>query len=55
MALEAENEVGNSSAGRASASLVNVGMFFLESPALHGYKTSNILVGNSKGVFYIEH
>jgi len=52
MALEAENEVRNSSAGRASGSLVNVGMFFLEFPALHGYKTSNILVKSSKEVCF---
>jgi len=52
MALEAENEVRNSSAGRASGSLVNVGMFFLEIPALHVYKNSIILVNNSKGVCF---
>jgi len=52
MALEAENEVRNSSAGKASGSLVNVGMFFLEFPAFHGYKNSNILAKNSKEVCF---
>jgi len=52
MALEPENEVRNSSAGRASGSLVNVGMFFLEFPPLNGYKNSNILVKSSKEVCF---